>query len=155
MVSGCCTFSCSVQTVNVVLWEQAFLVCAPVPGSLSVEGTFFFDDVALGGHACTVSDDQLVAALLDRGQRHRPDGIQLVLLNACCTRGIGERLQRECGVPHVIAWADAVVPSKQCVVMVSTLCIQAPCCCKVLVHTYSLCPDGPAFFLHSALPSSA
>ena len=67
-----------------------------------------------------ITDDQLVAALAERGQLYCAEdaGSQLVVLSTCGSINVARRLQAECGVPVVVAWEDEQVPAKQCVVMV-------------------------------------
>ena len=60
-----------------------------------------------------VSDDEVVQAF-----KGRP-GLAFVFLNGCGTTRVCRRLQLECGIPVVMGWDDAVVPSQQCLSMVS------------------------------------
>lgn len=66
---------------------------------------------------CSITDDQLVACLRPRGVLNG-GSVEFLFLNCCGTLELAQQVQRECGIPVVVAWADAVVPATQCVALV-------------------------------------
>ncbi len=97
--------------------------------SLALGGVFKFSSPSptagstLDKDSCgfTIPDQELVSLLSRRGALHRGDGIQVVLLNGCNTSGACIGLHNSRGIPMVVGWAAAFVPSQQCLAVVSVL----------------------------------